>query len=153
MRAWCGDISYPSCGTDPVGGYGNSWNDLLVFNKAVVNNAVSSAVNITAMLQYDTEPGYDYVYLSVKLHDQDFIDAGIWDGDQVRPFQVAGSQTYLPADYIDGTDVSIYWRFRSDGGWSDEDCSFSGAGACQVDDIQVVITNDGNNYVYTRGFR
>ena len=52
MRAWCGDISYPSCGTDPEGGYGNNWNDLLVFNKAVVNNAVSSAVNITASLQH-----------------------------------------------------------------------------------------------------
>jgi hypothetical protein len=44
---------------------------------------------------------------------------------------------------MDSTDIAVYFRFMSDAGWSDEDCSFPSAGGCQVDDIDVHIVNGG----------
>jgi len=150
--AWAGDITIPVCTTDAVGGYGNSWTDLLRFSVPVGNSGVSSMVTVTASLQYDSEPGYDYTYLSYKFFgmgpawgDMQSWDRTSGDFDDVPANEVAvtGSVTYLPSEYIAGNQIAIYWRFQSDGAWSDEDCLFAGHGGCQVDDINVKIVNDG----------
>ncbi|RKX32155.1 MAG: hypothetical protein DRP71_12465 [Verrucomicrobia bacterium] len=140
FAAWCGDIKIPSCGVDdPEGGYGNSWNDILEFRQTVPNTGTSSMVTVTATLIHDSEPGYDYTYLSYQFEGDSFADMQIWDG--AGTVAVFNSVSYLPADYLGGTDIAVYFRFRSDGGWSDEDCSFPSAGGCQVDDIDVHIVN------------
>ncbi len=139
--AWCGDPDIASCGPDdPEGGYGNSWHDLIEFRQAVPNTDTSSLVTITATLIHDSEPAYDYTYLSYKFNGQPFADIQSWDGrgDGVA---VNGSVTYLPPEYMGGSDIAIYFRFKSDGGWSDEDCSWPTSGACQIDDINVNIVN------------
>jgi len=138
--AWCGDISIPSCGgTDPDGGYGASWHDLLEFRQVVPNPGSSSTVTITATLIHDSEPAYDYTYLSYRYQGQPIADIQSWDG--AGTVAVLGSVTYLPQEYMDGTDIAVYFRFKSDGGWDDGDCSFPSAGGCQVDDINVHIVN------------
>ncbi|MEN8008014.1 MAG: FlgD immunoglobulin-like domain containing protein [Candidatus Krumholzibacteriota bacterium] len=139
--AWCGDISIAACDTgDAVGGYGNSWHDMIEFRHTVPYPGANSTVTVTATLINDTEPTYDYTYLSYRYHGQVIADLQSWDG--TGTFAVNGLVTYQPLEYLDGTDIAVYFRFKSDGGWSDEDCSFPSAGACQVDDINVHLVND-----------
>ena len=79
LAAWCGDLSFPSCdGTlDPAGGYGNNWHDLLSRRIAVHDPGAAATVRVTAALMNDTEPGYDYTYLSVRVADSPaFTDLG-----------------------------------------------------------------------------
>jgi len=138
--AWCGNIDFVSCGLpDPDGGYGNYWNDVLEYRQTVPNPGTSSTVSITATLIYDSEPGYDYTYLSYKFNGQFIADLHSWD--DAGTVDVIGSVTYLPQEYLDSTDIAVYFRFQSDIGWSDEDCSWPTAGACQVDDINVHLVN------------
>ncbi len=138
--AWCGDINIPSCNfDDPEGGYGNSWNELLEFRLTVPNPGSSTTVTVTATLIHDTEPTYDFTYLSYRYHGQLIADLQSWD--DMGTVAVQGSVTYLPEEYLDGTDIAVYFRFKSDGAWSDEDCNFTSAGACQIDDINVQVVN------------
>ena len=141
--AWGGDIGFAACieedPEDPVGGYGNEWHDILEFRQTVPNASTNSTVSITATLIYDSEPGYDYTYLSYKFNGQQFSDIQSWDGTGTET--VIRSVSYLPHEYMDGTDIAIYFRFQSDQAWSDEDCLQPTAGACQVDDINVHLVN------------
>ncbi len=149
--AWCGDINIASCNeNDPEGGYGNSWHDLIEFRQTVPNTDQSAQVTVTATLIHDSEPGYDYTYLSYRFQSQIFGDIESWDGQGT--VAVSGSVTYLPPELLDGTDIAVYFRFRSDGGWSDEDCSFPSAGACQIDDINVHISNGDFAWDYFEDF-
>jgi len=157
-RAWCGDATIASCdANDPEGGYGNNWNDVIEFTVAVGNPTVSTQVDVTAMLQHDSEPGYDYTYLSYRYQGQLFGDMASWDGESWNtgvpgPIAVTGSVTYLPQEYVGGTHIAVYWRFRSDGAWSDEDCLFPNAGGCMVDDVNIRVTNDGSSTDYFTDF-
>ena len=145
--AWCGDINIAACDTNDLqGGYGNSWHDVLEFRRTVPHPGSSTTLNISAAMIYDTEPAYDYIYLSYRYHAQPYANLQIWDGS--GSVTVNGSVTYISPEYIDGTDVALYFRFKSDGGWSDEDCSFPSVGACQVDDINVNLVND----IYSEDF-
>jgi len=138
--AWCGDINFPPCDdTDPEGGYGNNWHDVIEFRQTVPYPDLGSTVTVTATLINDSEPGYDYTYLSFTYQDQNFVDMQAWDGAFTAP--VTGSVSYTPMEYLDGTDIAVYFRFRSDEIWSDEDCSFPSVGGCQIDDIDVHIVN------------
>ncbi len=144
LAAWCGDISIESCNDslDVAGGYGNSWHDLLVYRVTVANPAASASVTVSATMQNDTEPGYDYTRLSAKIDGNlGYTDIQSWDGtfDPV----VANGITYLPTELVGGTDVLILFRFQSDPGWSDGDCMWPTAGACQIDDITVTTSQVG----------
>ena len=143
--AWCGDPAIAACDTsDVAGGYGNSWHDLLEFTQTMPNPGTSTTVTVTATLQHDTEPGYDYTYLSYKFEGQPFGDMQSWDG--AGTVAVSNSITYTTAEYMGGADIAVYFRVKSDGGWSDEDCSFPSAGACQIDNVNVQMVNDGNTF-------
>ncbi len=138
--AWCGKIDIAPCSDDdPPGGYGNNWHDLIEFKSTVPNPGSSSTVTITATLIHDSEPGYDYTFVSYRFQGEVFADILSWDGTGTEA--VNGSVTYLPVEYVDGADIAIYFRFKSDSGWSDEDCSYPSAGACQVDDINIHLAN------------
>ena len=87
QAAWCGDIALPSCDggvTDPDGGYGNSWHDIIEFRQAVPNTGTSSTVTVTATLLHDSEPGYDYSYLSYKFQGLDTRLTGVEEQHPVR---------------------------------------------------------------------
>jgi len=143
LAVWAGDISLPSCNDslDVDGGDGNSWHDWIDFTAAVRNPGISATVNITAYLQNDTEPDWDFTFLTYQYADQPTADLASWDG--ISSGIVASTVTYSPVEYIDGTDVRIIWRFSSDGAWSDEDCKWATAGAHQIDDITIEIVQTG----------
>jgi len=138
--AWCGDIDLESChDDDPAGGYGNSWHELIEFRQTVPYPGSISTVNVTATLIHDSEPGYDYTFLSYRFNGQLFTDLQSWDDRGT--VSVTGSVTYLPNEYIDGANIAVYFRFKSDHWGSDEGCDYPSAGGCQVDDIDVHIVN------------
>ena len=149
--AWCGDIDIASCGgNDPDGGYGDNWHDLIEFRQEVPDPGNPSTVTVTATLLHDSELGYDFTHLSYMYQDQTYADMQSWDG--TGTVAVNESVTYLPENYVDGTDVVIYWRFRSDSVLSDEDCGYPSAGGCQVDDINVRIVNGVHDNDYFEDF-
>jgi hypothetical protein len=143
LAAWCGDIGIVACGlADTAGGYGNSWHDLISYKRAVANPAASAQVTVTAFLQNDTEPGYDYTRVSVKKQGElGYTDLASWDDKQ--DVNINQSYTYLPSELVGGTQVYVLFRVQSDGGWSDGDCSWPTRGACQIDDVTVTITQAG----------
>ncbi|MEN8008549.1 MAG: hypothetical protein ABFS42_16185, partial [Candidatus Krumholzibacteriota bacterium] len=138
--AWCGSLDFAACDAqDSVGGYGNSWIDLIEFRHTVPYPGSSSTVTVTATLIHDSEPVYDYTHLSYRYQGQLVADIQSWDG--AGTVAVSESVTYQPLEYMDGTDIAVYFRFKSDGGWSDADCQFQSSGGCQVDDINVHLVN------------
>ncbi len=143
LAAWCGKQDYAACGaTDIAGGYGNSWHDQLELRVTVADPAQGATVHITATLQYDTEPGEDYVYLVAATEGQ------YWD-NEIELWNYQGTAnvdqtfTYLPGELVGGDEVVIKFIFRSDGAWSDEDCNWPTVGACQVDDITTTVSQAG----------
>jgi len=134
---WCGD-DIPSCGGgDPDGGYGNNWDQRLDWRGTVPDNTVNTTVTVEAVINYDSEPGYDYLNLQYEdaLDLQNFV---IYNG-QADAVIVSVSTVLTPADYVgDGHDeVHLRWMFTSDGAWSDEDCMHPTHGAAQIDLISV----------------
>ncbi len=145
LAAWCGDIAFESCNDslDPVGGYGNSWHDLLAYRTTVADPSLSATVTVAATVQLDSEPGYDYLHFGTKFPgDMVHTNTRSWDGNAV--FAVNEEIVFLPSNLTDGTDVIVNFRFTSDGGWSDADCMYPSVGACQIDDITVTITQTGH---------
>ncbi len=137
---WCGE-GWPSCGPgDPDGGYGNNYEERLDWWGEVPNAAQPTQVQLAAVLNYDNEPGYDYLQLWYE------DAAGLqwlqsWNGEQ-DGVVVAAAHGFDIADYVPHPDtgepsIHLRFRFESDGGWSDEDCSWPTHGAAQIDLIQV----------------
>ncbi|MBU8870051.1 MAG: T9SS type A sorting domain-containing protein [Gemmatimonadales bacterium] len=144
--AWCGDISYYACvPEDPVGGYGSNYDELLSWYGNVGNPGVSTTVDITATLNHNTEPGYDYSCLGYYKANSSNIFY-LWNADGVgEQVPISRSVTYEAGEYVGeaGNQVRITWQVTSDGGWDDSDCLYYGDGALQIDDITVTLTNDG----------
>ncbi|MFH1845055.1 MAG: hypothetical protein ABIF77_17850 [bacterium] len=145
---WCGE-DYPSCGGgDPDGGYGNSYVEYLDYWAEVGNPSVATNLTLTATINYDCEPGYDYLYLQYE---------DSYGMTSIATFNGIGSAVpvsetiqFTPADYVHHPDTGdpschLRWYATSDGAWSDEDCDYPSAGLAQVDDILVC----GDNGVVT----
>jgi hypothetical protein len=137
---WCGE-PLPSCGPgDPDGGYGNNYEERLDWWGEVPDPAQPAQVQLAAVLNYDNEPGYDYLHLQYEdvagLH-----TLQIWNGQQ-DGVVVAAAHGFDIVDYVPHPDtgepsIHLRFRFESDGGWSDEDCSWPTQGGAQIDLIQV----------------
>ena len=98
-------------------------------------------VDIDAVVNHDVEPFYDYCHLSV-LTAGGRID--LWTADGIGTGVVlAETHTYQPGDYVGllGDEVVVQFRVESDGAWSDEDCGHPSAGAMQVDDVVITLSN------------
>ncbi len=142
FSAWCGDASFPSCDAgDPAGGYGNSWDVALEWRGAVADPGLPCQVDVSAVVNHDVEPMYDYCYLSV-------LTAGgrvdLWTADGIGTAVVlAETHIYQPGDYVglSGDQVVVQFRVTSDPGWSDSDCEYPSAGAMQVDDVVITLSN------------
>ncbi len=143
--AWCGE-NLLSCGAgDVAGGYANLYNEMLEWRGAVADNGQGCTVTVAAALRHDTEPGYDFTYLSCEKADAGIVDLASWDGAGLEAVDL--SVSYAPADYLGaGADeVVVLFRVTSDGGWSDGDCAYPSHGACQLDDVVITLTN-GTGY-------
>jgi len=142
--AWCGDLALASCGIGDVdGGYGNNWRDVLEFRKTV---GAAAVVRIQGDLQYDCEPGYDYLTLQRRTATSPNFEPvtggqGLsWDG--VGTTAVDYTFSYTPAELVDGTDIAVAFIFDADGGWSDGDCLWPTNGAARLDNLVVTVNAD-----------
>jgi len=150
---WCG--MYFDCGGSPDPGYGNNWDDTLEWYGTVGDPALPTTVDLTARLNHDTEPGYDFLYLEVeRATGWEVIQ--VWDGANKSggvfvPIDVAETFVVNPADYVGpgGDQIHVRLRFTSDGGWSDEDCQLDTDGAAQVDNIAVATSQGGPSVLLT----
>jgi hypothetical protein len=145
LAAWCGEFAWPACNADDeAGGYGNNYDERLIWSGSVADPAAACVVSFEAWLNHDLEPGYDYLYLRYATDQGEPVTVRALDG--------AGSNVLLqesfeiqPADYLEGPIrrdvVQIELHVISDGGWSDADCLYPSVGACQIDDITVHLGN------------
>jgi len=143
---WCGRYWQDDCATGDLGGYGNLWHEYLAWYGTVPNPSLSTQVRITAMLNYDVEPDYDYLYLQYETLNQGWVTVAVYNGAAT---DVAVDETFTvsQADYVGpGEDqIHLRWRFTSDIAWSDEDCNWPTMGAAQVDLIDVFFDQGGGN--------
>ncbi|MFO7609005.1 MAG: FlgD immunoglobulin-like domain containing protein [Candidatus Krumholzibacteriia bacterium] len=150
FSAWCGTLAYGSCEAgDPEGGYGNSWNELLEWRGTVADPGASCTVDLTATIAIDTEPGYDYAYVTA-VKSGGAVDLWVEDG-VLGPMPLALQTVYAPGDYVGGNDdeVVVQFRFTSDGAWSDQDCLHPTDGAVRLDDVAFTLDNGAG---YAHGF-
>jgi len=135
LSAWCGTYY----GDDP--GYGNNWDQQLVFRHHVADPEAATTVRWTLLLQNDTEVGYDYTRLAANR-------GGVWeellavDGNEFLSLDF--TVDYAPRDYVGsaGDEVQLRIQVTTDVGWSDEDGIIDTDGACQVDDITVRVDGE-----------
>jgi hypothetical protein len=143
---WCGEM-WDSCGpTDPAGGYGNNYNEYLDWWGNVGDAGSPGTARIEAVLNYDDEPGYDYLY--VQYEDATGMQDLMTYNGKADGVILNATHAFLVTDYVPHPDnglPSIHFRFNfvSDGGWSDEDCSWPTTGGAQVDLIQVSYDQGG----------
>ena len=136
--AYCGDELIPSCGgTDPVGGYANSYFELLDWSGTAPDPNVATTLDVTGTIWYDNEPGYDYTYFIVE-ETGGLMPYGQWNGIGTAE-AIAVNVTVDPANYMGpGLDqIHIQFIGASDGAWSDVDCLWPTEGHTNLDDISV----------------
>ena len=142
LAAWCGE-DYPACSvSDTAGGYGNDYNEILSWTATVADPGAPCTASLGARLNYDVEPGYDYVYLVAYTAGDVSQELAAYTGTSLDVV-VGASFTWQPGDYLGDTGDRIKLAFlvRSDGAWSDEDCIWPTRGACQLDDVTVTADN------------
>lgn len=123
---WCG-IDSPYLCSPP--GYGNNWYQFLTKPFQLPAGEVS----LDYVIHYDTEPGYDFVWVQVSADcGVTFETLALLDGDS-KHFVSLSSDLSAYANQ----DVVIRFTFTSDGGWSDEDGGYDSDGACRLDEVQV----------------
>jgi hypothetical protein len=136
---WCGSFAY-----DINGGYGNSWTDLLVI--PTTDMSAASYPILTFVHYFDSEPGYDFTYVDVKISGifvaqnagyNGQIPGGTWVDLGAYGFILAGADNPVEARF----------RFASDGAWSDEDGDYdSVGGAYMVDNVKLFDFYGGTVY-------
>jgi len=147
---WCGKYFAPCWGeTEPNPGYGPYLDEWLEWAGTVDDSALPTDVRLTAILNYDTEPGYDFLYLEVA-DAAGYARINYFNGTNKSngifvPVNADYVFTVVPADYQgdSGDEVHLRWRFVSDGGFNDQDCYFPSTGAAQIDNITVSFDQGG----------
>jgi len=145
---WCGE-DLPSCGGgDPAGGYGNSYDERLDYWAEVTNDLAPTSIDVSAVLNYDNETGYDYLYLKYETvggmqnaAEYNGADTGL-SGNINLSFAVGD---YVPHPDTGNPSCHIRWHGTSDGAWSEADCDYPTVGLAQMDNITV----SGDNGVVT----
>jgi hypothetical protein len=132
---WCGT----SFASGEVG-YGNDWSPALQWTYVVPDPVDTSTVVVHGYLNHDTEPGFDRVVLRVLRAGGVWQDVQAYEGWRVNR-EVSASFKVSPEDYAGdlGDEIRLRWAFLSDGLWSDEDGDYPTDGACQLDDLAVVV--------------
>ena len=143
---WCGEV-FASCGAgDPAEGYGNGYEEYLDWVGTVADNGLPTNVTVVFDINYDNEPGYDYLYLThngaAGYTVVGTYNGSTWDSGTSMFVPLLGetvSFTVAAADLVGAGSNEVHLRFRgtSDGGWSDSDCLWPTSGLAQLDNISV----------------
>ena len=130
---WCG--ARPST-TDPLlcsyanlPGYGSNWNQAFctVSCLSVVGN-----INFDYLISYDSEPGYDEVYIQFDNCDDQWVTKRQFSGWQEPIFH---TDSLTSAEHSGSARARVL--FRSDGAWCDEDGLWDTDGAVMIDSLTV----------------
>ncbi|MBC8384536.1 MAG: hypothetical protein H8E57_03340 [Candidatus Cloacimonetes bacterium] len=142
-EAYAGTYSW-WCGDDGVGwpggwGYGDSWNQWI--QTPELSLPLTRALYLDFMHRYDSEPAYDFCYVEITTDN--------WVSYDILASYDGTSNTWA-AVQIDigayaGEDVSVRFRFESDGAYSDEDGDYFSEGAWFIDNVSI---NDGARTTY-----
>ena len=133
-------------------GYGNSWNDWLVWRidlAALGYDPSQDSVDLRFAFDYvhDTEPIWDFLHVDwnragayqtlLSIDGSSYVDS---TGSYEPVHFDSGVLSLAPADYLNG-EIWLRVRVTSDIGWSDEDGIFTtdGRGAAALDDIEVFL--------------
>jgi hypothetical protein len=122
---WCGRETFAGCTTCP--GYGNGW--LQYFESVAFPS--SGDVTVDFLIEYDSEPGYDFTYIQYLSKSATWQTLDSYDGKGTELASVV-----VPADSLDGG-VKLRFYFISDGGYSDEDGNYASDGAVVIDSLTV----------------
>ncbi len=146
--AWAGEVFAYDCG-GTFEGYGNGYNELLVWSGTPVDPLEQTNVHVTAYVHVESETSYDYLYL-------EWDNGGTWETIVLSGTVSGGLDGIHDNLYIDvtqtvpaGSDVNIRFRAASDGAWSDEDCLsnpiHTTRGLAMVDEISVYFDQGGGD--------
>jgi hypothetical protein len=149
LAVWCGEMTWPACqADDPEGGYGNNYHESLSWFGTVADPSAPCTVTVDAWLNHDLEPGYDYFLLRYHRFDDYPFTVMSQDGLALN-YHMQESFVVSPAEYMGDPgqrdQIELEFLVTSDGAYSDQDCFFPSAGACQIDDIAVTLDNGGLN--------
>ena len=158
---WCGEV-FEECivGLDNIG-YGNDYREQIDFVATVNNPSIACEVNLTGVINYDTEQDWDFTYLQVsRATGMDVVAAFTGTNrdtnDVYQPVALdIDIPTVEPEDYVGAShdQVLLRWLVMSDGGTSNEDCWLFFYGACQVDNLEVTLSQVGEtDIVLTENF-
>ena len=132
---WCGQRGFPDCGA----GYGNSWNENLVFTYTVADPSVATSVRLEFLYNVDSEDQWDWFQIEQN-------QGGAWQ----RLYRYSGNhvnQRFMQTIVFDedwyvgpaGNQLQLRLKCVSDDNTSDEDCRLDTNGFVQVDNILVRI--------------
>jgi hypothetical protein len=143
---WAGEV-FPPCNEEDtiLEGYNNNYNELLERSYAVSSTGADTDLTISLLLNYDSEPGYDFLYLLYETTGG-WQEVHHWTGTNAvaGEFPTAPSYSYnVHYDMNTYVDGKVHLRFAaiSDGAWSDADCLYLTSGLAQMDNIHI----EGNN--------
>lgn len=154
--AWCGEILTACPGGDSPQGYRNNYDERLDWYGTVADNSLPTSVTVQALLNYDSEPGYDFTYLEVERAAGldpilTFTGSNRDSNNVFVPVVIDETFSVGTADYVGPglNQVHIRWHVVADGAWSDSDCLWATDGACQIDNVVVKF---GTTTVLTSNF-
>jgi hypothetical protein len=131
---WCGarpDATDPiECSYVNLPGYANDWYQWIRTDQCL---AVNGDVELSFQVFWDTEGGYDFIFIQWDECDnnwQDLVPGGL---DQVGQWDT----TLTVANTLHSGNVRFRFLFRSDGYWSDGDGEIDTDGACTIDMLRV----------------
>lgn len=137
---WCGSLEYPACDPgDEDGGYGNNYLEIVDWYGTVADILQPCLVTVDAWVNYDLESGYDFLSLQAEVAENSYSVMFRADGKATNQ-HLQESFTFQPDQYMENM-VHLRLVVETDSAYSDEDCWFSGIGACQIDDIRVQMDN------------
>ena len=145
---WCGELLDACSAGDAPEGYSNNYYEYLDWYATVSDPGQPTTVRLTARVNYDTEPEYDYLYLQVERL-TGYGNLLSFDGTNkdttgvFTPEDIDHTFTVNTSDYV-GTgfdQVHIRWFGYADGGASDSDCRYPSSGLCQLDNIAVYMNS------------
>jgi hypothetical protein len=150
---WCGARpdagSMVLCGYAVLPGYGNGWTQIFCSDCFTV----SGNVNLSFLVAWDSEPGWDQSFIEYSLCDDTWIpissavnsgNGGLYDGTSLA---VVDSVVIASGDHSGS--VQIRFKFAADGAWSDEDGLWNTDGAIIVDSL---VVNDGTGQLSYEDF-
>lgn len=157
LAYWCGQAAEQRPGWGAAPGYGNGWNDGLIWTSGpIADPAAGQVVELDFFFNYDLEPRWDFFVVEYEKGD-------VW----VPVYEVSGSNKagpdrfdppgvqYATVDHqpivFDGADyggrnrneIRIRLRVSTDGSGSDQDGLWPSSGAAQVDQVSVAWTSNG----------